>query len=81
MNEWGLTLLGVSLILGIFVRWSALFGIALMVLYYLPILQFPYPDANSFIVDQHFMFIIVLVVLAAFDAGRFWGLEKRFRRA
>ena len=42
MNEWGLTLLGASLILGIFVRWSAPLGVLLMVLYYLPILKFPY---------------------------------------
>lgn len=80
VNEWGLTLLGVSLILGIFVRWTAPFGIALMVLYYLPILQFPYPNVNSFIVDQHIIFIIALIVLYAFNAGHFWGLEKRVRR-
>lgn len=75
-NEWGLTLLGISLILGIFIRWSAPFGMVLMILYYLPILQFPYPDANLFIVDQHIIFIIVLAVLYAFGAGRCWGLEK-----
>lgn len=79
VNEWGLTLLGVSLILGIFVRWTAPFGVILMVLYYLPILQFPYPNVNSFIVDQHIIFIIALIALYAFNAGQYWGLEKKIR--
>lgn len=78
LNEWGLTLLGVSLILGIFVRWSAPFGIALMALYYLPILQFPYPNVNSFIIDEHIIYIAVLIALYAFNAGQYWGLEKKF---
>jgi thiosulfate dehydrogenase [quinone] large subunit len=80
VNEWGLTLLGVSLILGVFMEWTAPFGIALMVLYYLPILQFPYPNVNSFIVDEHIIYICGLLVLMAFNAGHFWGLAKRFKR-
>ncbi len=53
LNEWGLTLLGIALILGIFVRLSSILGIMLMILYYLPILKIPYPNAHSFIVDEH----------------------------
>src|SRR3989338_3076427 len=53
INEWGLTLLGASLILGIFVRLSGVLGAALMAMYYFPILQFPYPNAHSYIVDEH----------------------------
>ena len=77
INEWGLLLLGVSLILGLFVRWSSIGGILLMILYYLPILRFPYPDANSYIVDQHIIFIFVLVVFIAFNAGKAWGLDSK----
>lgn len=76
LNEWGLTLLGVSLILGIFIRVSSSLGIVLMLLYYLPILDFPYPNPNSFIVDQHIIFILALLLLISFRAGRVWGLEK-----
>jgi len=47
-NEWGLTLLGISLILGIAVRLSAIFGALLMLLYYLVILDFPYPNPEGF---------------------------------
>ncbi|MBI2632807.1 MAG: DoxX family membrane protein [Parcubacteria group bacterium] len=80
INEWGLTLLGLSLILGVFVRLSSLFGALLMLLYYFPILDFPYPNPNSFIVDQHIIFIFVLLYFAAIRAGRIYGLEERCAR-
>ena len=76
LNEWGLTLLGVALILGVFVRVSSSLGMMLMLLYYLPILQFPHPNPNSFLVDQHIIFIVALLVLISFRAGRTWGLEN-----
>ena len=76
INEWGLALLGISLILGIFVRLSSVLGAAMMFLYYLPILDFPHPDAHSYIVDQHIIFIFALLFFAAIRAGRVWGLEK-----
>ncbi|KAA0207011.1 DoxX family membrane protein [Candidatus Uhrbacteria bacterium] len=74
MNEWGLTLLGVSLLLGIFVRASTALGIVLMILYYLA-LDFPKPNPNAFIVDEHIIYVFGLLVLHAFRAGRVWGLE------
>ncbi len=76
VNEWGLTLLGVSLILGIGVRLSSILGAVLMLLYYFPILDFPYPNPNSFLVDQHIIFIFVLILFASLRAGRVWGLEN-----
>ncbi len=76
INEWGLTLLGISLILGIAVRLSSILGIVLMILYYLPILDFPYPNTHSYIVDEHIIYSAALLVLIAYRAGRAWGLEK-----
>lgn len=76
INEWGLTLLGVSLLLGIFVRLSSKLGALLMLLYYIPILKFPYVGANSFLVDQHVIFIFSLLLLGSLKAGRYLGLEK-----
>lgn len=76
INEWGLTLLGISLILGVFVRFSSVLGAILMILYYLPILNFPYPNPHSFIVDEHIIYATVLLFLASIRAGRFWGLEN-----
>ncbi len=80
VNEWGLTLLGVSLILGIGVRLSSILGAVLMLLYYLPILNFPYPNLHSYIVDQHVIYIFVLLFFASVRAGRIWGLEHIFPR-
>ena len=76
MNEWGLTLLGLALMLGVFVRLGAILGSVLMFLYYLPILQFPYPNAHAFIVDEHIIYIAALLLLASLRAGRVWGLEE-----
>lgn len=77
INEWGLTLLGASLLLGISVRLSSYLGALLMLLYYIPILKFPYAGANSFLVDQHIIFILVLLFLGEVKAGRIgWGLEN-----
>lgn len=74
MNAWGLTLLGVSLLLGLFVRLSSSLGVALMLLYYFA-LGFPYPNAHALIVDDHIIYSFALIVLGTFRAGRAWGLE------
>ena len=76
INEWGLLLLGVSLIFGVFVRLSSVLGAVLMLLYYFPILDFPYPNAHSFIVDEHIIYALALALLAAWRAGRTYGLEN-----
>ena len=75
VNEWGLTLLGISLILGIGVRLSSILGGVLMLLYYFPILDFPYPNPHSYIVDEHVIYALLLFFFAAVRAGRVWGLE------
>lgn len=76
LNEWGLTLLGVSLIFGVFVKFSSRLGALLMILYYLPILDGWKPNAHSFIVDEHIIYAAALIFLASLKAGRTWGLEK-----
>lgn len=76
MNEWALTLLGVSLILGVFVRLSSLGGALLMILYYFPVLTFPTIKTTAFIVDEHIMYALLLLFFVAVKAGRVWGLES-----
>jgi len=78
-NEWGLTLLGISLIIGLWVRWTALGGIVLMALYYFPSLQFPYAGEHGFIVDEHLIYSAGLLVLSVFRGGRYFGLDGRGR--
>ena len=78
VNEWGLTLLGASLLLGIFVRLSSKLGALLMLLYYIPILHFPYVGTGkmSFLVDEHIILISSLLLLGSLKAGGVWDLEK-----
>lgn len=76
LNEWGLTLLGVALILGLGVRLASVPGALLMALYYLPVLEFPYIGTHSYIVDEHIIYALVFLLLGALAAGRNWGLDS-----
>lgn len=76
VNEWALTLIGLSLVLGVFVRLSGVLGVLLMLLYYFPILNGVYPNPHAFIVDEHIIYIFALLILVSFRAGRVYGLEK-----
>lgn len=76
VNEWGLTLLGISLILGIGVRLSGFLGGILMLFYYFPVLEFPYIKPHSYIIDDHIIYALVLFFLGAIRAGRYYGLEN-----
>lgn len=80
INQWGLTLLGLSLILGLFVRPSAILGAFLMLLYYFPVFHFPYAGAHSFIVNENIIYAVSLLLLSATSAGRFWGLDSFWRK-
>jgi thiosulfate dehydrogenase [quinone] large subunit len=73
INEWGLVLLGLALILGIGVRLATYFGALLMLLYRLP-LDFLRPDLTSYVVDQHVIYILSLLLLGSLQAGSFWSL-------
>jgi len=75
VNEWGLTLLGISLIFGVFVRLSSVLGAVLMLLYYFPVLSFPYIGSNYYLVDDHIIYAIVLSLFAVIGAGRYFGID------
>lgn len=75
LNEWGLLLVGLGLILGLFVRYASYAGMLLMFLYWLPILDFPMVG-HGVLVDDHIIYIIVLSVLIVTNAGRYFGLDK-----
>ncbi len=78
LNEWGLTLLGVSLILGVFVRFSSTLGVLLMLLYYFPGLDFPKAGSNGFIVDDHIVYALLLAYFAVVKVGRQYGLDGKW---
>ena len=78
LNQWGLTLIGISLLLGAFTRLGAFAGAILMLLYYFPILSFPYAGEHSYIVDEHIIYVLVLALLAMASAGKKWGVDGKF---
>jgi thiosulfate dehydrogenase (quinone) large subunit len=79
VNQFGLTLLGVFLLLGLFVRWSAYAGAVLMLLYYFPVLTFPYIGTHAFLVDEHIIYALSLIMLGILEAGRTWGLDGKIK--
>lgn len=81
VNEWALTLLGVSLILGLFVRLSGILGALLMLLYYFPVLTFPYIEPHSFLVDEHIVYALALLVLSALRGGKILSLDFQLAKS
>jgi thiosulfate dehydrogenase [quinone] large subunit len=79
LNAWGLTLLGVSLILGLFVRWTVWPGVLLMLLYYFASNALP-AVPNGFLVDEHIVYALLLIIFFAADAGKYFGLDSLFNK-
>ena len=73
LNAYGLLLIGIALLLGLLVRWSAFWGVVLMVLYYLA----GFPPERAFVVDDHIIYVLVFILLAAIGSGRIWGLDAK----
>jgi thiosulfate dehydrogenase [quinone] large subunit len=76
LSQWGLTVIGAALILGIFMRPAGVMGALMMLLFYFPVLDFPYPNDHSYIVDEHIIYALVLLLLNALSAGSSWSLGK-----
>ncbi|MDZ4278913.1 MAG: DoxX family protein [Dehalococcoidia bacterium] len=76
MVTWGQILIGVALIFGVAVRWSAFWGAAMMFLFY--IAQFP-PEHNPFM-EYYLIYMLLLGLLGALGAGRIAGLDTVIER-
>jgi thiosulfate dehydrogenase [quinone] large subunit len=74
---YGHLLIGLSLLSGLLVRISAIFGIGLMLVYWMAHLDFPYvSDTNNFLIDEHIVDALVLGLLIAQRAGHAYGLDE-----
>jgi thiosulfate dehydrogenase (quinone) large subunit len=85
MVIWGLMILGVLLMVGLFTRIAAVLGGFLVLLFYLaaPPLDFtgfvmPGPQGTELYVDKNLIEVLALWVLAAFPTGRMIGLDIIF---
>ena len=79
LNVWGLTLIGVALMLGALIRLSGILGATMMILYYFPVLQFPYIPPHAYLVDEHIVYAFALLALSAFSKDTRWGIGVWFR--
>jgi thiosulfate dehydrogenase [quinone] large subunit len=80
LNMWGLTLTGLGLLLGAFVRWNAFWGAVMMLFYWLASLQggllAGLPIAHGWVVDDHLVYAALLFGVGAFGAGRILGADS-----
>ena len=87
VNMWGLTLVGASLLLGLFSRYSALVGMGFVLGYYLfapPFLGLEYsrPGEGSYIiVNKNLIEACALWVLFTFPTGHVIGLDRFFTKS
>lgn len=72
LNAWGLTLIGVALLLGAFVRFAAFWGSVVMLFYWASSL----PLQHAIVIDSHVVYALLLFGLGAFGAGRLLGLDR-----
>jgi len=84
LNAWGLVLIGLSLFVGFLTKPAKLFGILLLLLYYLAYPPFSglvvdtYVEGNYWIVNKNLIEMAALFVLLLFPTSRITGLEKFF---
>jgi len=82
ITMWGLTLVGLLLILGLFTKLASLGGIGFIVLFYLanpPFVGYFYsiPTEGSYlIVNKNLVELCALVVVLVTGSGRFAGLDR-----
>jgi thiosulfate dehydrogenase [quinone] large subunit len=78
INSWGITLIGVALLLGVAIRPAAWAGAALMILYYFPHNVFPYVE-YGYVVEEHIIYAAVFVLVAVAPAARSYSLSRALR--
>lgn len=82
LNQWGLLLIGLALILGVFVRTASWAGIVILALYYLaappfPGMEYAIPAEGSYlIVNKLLIELAAFLVIVGFPTAHLFGLEQ-----
>lgn len=74
LNEWGIVLIGVALILGIAVRPAAWAGVLMMIVYYFPHYAYPFAVQYGWVVEEHVIVAAGFAVIALAPSAEFFGL-------
>ena len=86
LNSWGLILIGLSLFLGLYVRWASLAGATLLFLYYVaypPISGYTFgviAEGNYQWVDKNLIEFLVLLVFIVIPPHFFYGIDRLINR-
>ncbi len=81
LNMFGLMVVGIALIFGVWERLGAVFGIALLIMYYLARPPFPGlsevgTEGSYFIVNKNLIEMAALWVLYLFPSGAYFGIGR-----
>ncbi len=82
VNAWGLTLIGLSLLLGLLTRFSSIAAMVLLLLYYLSHpaftgIEYMFPsDGSYFIVNKTLVELFALLVIFAFPTSHILGMQR-----
>lgn len=86
INVWGLVLIGLGLIVGLFTRWALIGGIVLLAFYYLshPALigiKYALPSEGSYLlVNKNLIEMAALAVLLVFPTSHIIGLDRFLKK-
>jgi hypothetical protein len=86
INAYGLTIIGLALILGIFTRVALWSGASLLLMYYIAYppfggLSYGAPSEGSYLlVNKNLIELFAMILLSMTEAGQFFGLDKLRRR-
>lgn len=81
-NAWGLALIGLSLVIGLFTRFAGIAAIFLLLLYYLshpafPGIQYLFPsDGSYFIINKTLVELFAVLLLYAFPTSHIFGFQR-----
>ena len=84
LNQWGLVIFGLSLMIGFLSRWACVGGMALLALYYFsnpPFIGLGYAsvaEGNYLIVNKNLIELFALWVLFQFPSSKDFGLDRFF---
>ncbi len=82
LNQWGLLLIGLALLVGVFSRTAAFAGVVMLALYYLaappfPTLEYAMPSEGSYlIVNKILVELAALLVIVGFPTAHRIGLDR-----
>lgn len=82
LNQWGLVIIGISLMIGLFSRWACLGGMVLLALYYfanppfIGLADASMVEGNYLIVNKNLVELFALWVLFQFPGSKITGIDR-----